>query len=236
MLGLRLNNDVQKRWKKGSPHHSTTGVASRNSSQGRMDPAVTMYWSPLPTKSAFINASGQIMLPIAIASKGAVRTTPTQKRRVMFRSSGFSSGPAVTVRGSSAMPQMGHEPGSERMISGCMGQVYSVRAAITGTSASRAMPQAGQAPGRDSCTSGHMGQTYAGVGDNGDFAVGAIGARGMLADWIEMAFECAPSDEVAGLGADGIPGVTRADGSGTGLFRYPAGLALNFSRHRAAQK
>ena len=99
------------------------------------------------------------MLPIAIASSGAVSTTPTQKRRVMSRSSGFSSCAAVTVRGSSAMPQMGQCPGSGRTISGCMGQVYSVRVEASGTSGSRAMPQEGQAPGLVSRTSGHMGQT-----------------------------------------------------------------------------
>ena len=49
-----------------------------------------------------------------------------QKRRVMSRSSGFSSSVAVTVRGSSAMPQMGQDPARSRTISGCMGQVYSV--------------------------------------------------------------------------------------------------------------
>ena len=36
MFGLRLTSDVQKRWKNGSPHQRTTGVASRNSSQGRL--------------------------------------------------------------------------------------------------------------------------------------------------------------------------------------------------------
>ena len=77
----------------------------------------------------------------------------------MSRSSGFSSCVAVTVRGSRAMPQMGHEPGAGRTIWGCMGQVYSVRVEASGTSGSRAMPQEGQAPGLDSRTSGHMGQT-----------------------------------------------------------------------------
>jgi hypothetical protein len=72
---------------------------------------------------------------------------------------GISSSSAVTVRGSSAMPQMGHEPGSERTISGCMGQVYSVRVGATGTSGSSAMPQEGQGPGLLAWTSGHMGQT-----------------------------------------------------------------------------
>ena len=83
-------------------------------------------------RRACMNPCGQNMLPIAIASSGAVSTTPTQNRRVMSRSSGFSSAAAVTVRGSSAMPQIGHDPGSGRTISGCIGQVYSVRAGGSG--------------------------------------------------------------------------------------------------------
>ena len=77
---------------------------------------------------------------------GAVRTTLIQKRRVMSRNSGFSSIAAVTVRGSSAMPQMGQDPGSERTISGCIGQVYSVREAAMGTSGSSAIPQKDKHP------------------------------------------------------------------------------------------
>ncbi len=96
---------------------------------------------------------------MSISMSGAVSATLIQKRRVMSRSSGLSSLAAVTVRGSSAMPQMGHEPGAGRTISGCMGQVYSVRVEAVGTSGSRAMPQEGQAPGLFSWTSGHMGQT-----------------------------------------------------------------------------
>ncbi len=99
------------------------------------------------------------MLPIAIASSGAVRTTLTQKRRVMSRSSGFSSTAAVTVRGSSAIPQIGHDPGPGRTICGCIGQVYSVRADGSGVSGSSAIPHFGHGPGFDSRTSGHIGQT-----------------------------------------------------------------------------
>src|SRR5271157_6025565 len=121
MLGLRLTRDVQKRWKNGSPHQRTTGVARANSNQS--------------------------IGPIAMINSGAVSARLTQKRRVMSRSSGFSSPAAVTVRGSRAMPQIGQEPGSERTISGCIGQVYSVRAEATGVSASRAIPQDGQGPG-----------------------------------------------------------------------------------------
>ncbi len=90
------------------------------------------------------------MLPIAKIRSGVVRIAATQKRVLMSRSSGFSSCVAVTVRGSSAMPQMGHDPGAGRTIWGCMGQVYSVRVEAMGSSDSRAMPQEGQAPGLDS--------------------------------------------------------------------------------------
>ena len=42
-------------------------------------------------------------------------------------SSGFGpSSPVGTPIGSSAMPQIGQAPGSSRMISGCIGQVYCV--------------------------------------------------------------------------------------------------------------
>ena len=87
------------------------------------------------------------MLPIAIASSGAVRATLIQKRRVMSRNSGFSSPSAVTVRGSSAIPQIGHDPGPGRTIWGCMGHVYSVRAARLGISGSSAIPHFGHGPG-----------------------------------------------------------------------------------------
>ena len=49
--------------------------------------------------------------------------TPTQKRRVMSRSSGLGPLSAVTITGSSAMPQIGQAPGPTCRISGCIGQV-----------------------------------------------------------------------------------------------------------------
>src|SRR5258707_8216155 len=150
MFGLRLTRDVQKRWKKGKPPHTTTGVASANSSHGKVAP-LRIRW----------NCISHNMEAMAIASRGAVSARLIQNRRLMSRSSGFSSSPAVTVRGSSAMPQIGHDPGSERTIAGCMGQVYSVRLAATGSSGSSAMPHEGQAPGFGSRTSGHIGHTYA---------------------------------------------------------------------------
>src|SRR5579862_3305493 len=151
MLGLRLTSDVQKRWKKGHPAQRTTGVARKNSSHVKL--------SGTPSRLKSKRRRYPNIDAIATSNSGRVRATATQKRRVMSRNSGFSSAAAVTVRGSRAMPQMGHEPGVGRMISGCMGQVYSVRVEATGTSASRAMPQEGQAPGFGSRTSGHMGQT-----------------------------------------------------------------------------
>src|SRR5580698_8827973 len=99
------------------------------------------------------------MLPMAIASSGAVSTTPTQNRRVMSLNSGFSSSATLTVRGSRAMPQIGQFPASVRTISGCIGQVYSV-AASAGDSGSKAIPHFGQGPGPTRRTSAHIGQTY----------------------------------------------------------------------------
>jgi hypothetical protein len=43
----------------------------------------------------------------------------------MSRSSGLGPSSAVTVTGSSAMPQIGQAPGPGCRISGCIGQVYS---------------------------------------------------------------------------------------------------------------
>ena len=101
-----------------------------------------------------------IMSDMARKAIGALKTTPTQNRRVMSTSSGLASSSKVTVRGSSAMPQMGQKPGSGRTISGCMGQTYSVfTAGADGAAGSKAMPHLGQAPGLDSRTSGSIGQT-----------------------------------------------------------------------------
>ena len=148
MLVERLMMDVQPRWKKGQPPQRTTGVASNNSIHGSQ-----------PTGSACSTGMPGNMSAMAVASSGTVRIRLIQKRRVMSRSSGFSSCVAVTVRGSSAMPQMGHDPGPGRMISGCIGQVYSVRVAAGGVSGSSAMPQVGQGPGLGCRTWGHIGQT-----------------------------------------------------------------------------
>jgi hypothetical protein len=89
----------------GAPAHSTTGLASASWSQ--------------PTSRESICPS------IANASSGTDSASPTQNRRVMSASSGFgASPPAMGCIGSSAMPQIGQEPGASRITSGCIGQVH----------------------------------------------------------------------------------------------------------------
>src|SRR5208337_792528 len=148
MLVLRFTTDAHPRWKNGQPPHSTTGVESSSSSHG----------NPQFHGDA-MNARGEIMLPMAIASNGAVSPRLIQNRRVMSRSSGLSSS-TVTVRGSRAMPQIGQFPGCARTTSGCIGQVYSVLlAGSAGDSGSSAIPHFGQGPGPIWRTSGHIGHT-----------------------------------------------------------------------------
>jgi hypothetical protein len=55
---------------------------------------------------------------------GTLSAAPIQNRRVMSRSSGSGPSAPVAVRGSSAMPQIGHVPGPSRTICGCIGQVH----------------------------------------------------------------------------------------------------------------
>ena len=94
------------------------------------------------------------------ASRGSVSTAPIHRRRVMLANSGLAA-LAVTVRGSSAMPQIGQVPGPSRTICGCMGQVYSMcSVAEEGSIGSSAIPHLGQAPGFAESTSGCMGQVY----------------------------------------------------------------------------
>ena len=77
---------------------------------------------------------------------GAVSTSDRRNRLVMSSSSGFASS-SVTTRGSRAMPHLGQDPGASRTISGCIGQVHSVRVAGAGDTGSSAMPHFGHAPG-----------------------------------------------------------------------------------------
>ncbi len=79
----------------------------------------------------------------------------------MSRYSGFGPASTSTVRGSSAMPQIGQSPGASRTISGCIGQVHSVLVAgAAGSAGSSAMPHFGQAPAWSLSTSGSIGQIH----------------------------------------------------------------------------
>src|SRR6266536_3145844 len=117
MFGLRLTMDCHPRSKNGQPPHNTTGVARISSSQITARADMTRPTGPLEIMSAMVRKR-----------IGAARTALTQKRRDMSRSSRLSSPSRVTVRGSNAMPQIGHVPRPFRTISGCIGQVYSVPA------------------------------------------------------------------------------------------------------------
>ena len=147
MLGLRLAMEAQPRWKKGQPPQSTTGVESTSSIHvmARVVSRWSKKWPP-------------IMCDMPSRNTGRVKTRLAQKRRLIEASSGFACSCAVTVRGSDAIPQIGQEPGSERTISGCIGQTYSVRLAGKRGIGSSAMPHFGQGPGSAFSTSGSIGQ------------------------------------------------------------------------------
>src|SRR5919108_2585128 len=144
MLRLRLTIEAQPRWKNGQPPQSTTGVARASCNQ----------FNRRGEKPRWTGCPG-IKSDMARKAIGTLSATEIQNRRVISTSSGLASSSKVTVLGSSAMPQIGHEPGSWRTISGCMGQTYSVLTDGAATAAgSKAMPHLGQAPGFDSRTSG----------------------------------------------------------------------------------
>jgi hypothetical protein len=130
MFGLRLTTDCQPRTKNGHPPQSTTGVASTSCTQVAVAGESTRSRGLPGIRSA-----------IPIASVGIVSATPIQKRRVISRSSSFSGSSAVIVNGSSAMPQIGHDPGASRTISGCIGQVHLVDAVGIRPSTSSERPE-----------------------------------------------------------------------------------------------
>ena len=100
MLGLRFTNEAHMRSKNGHPAHRTTGALSSISAQACT--AGGKRWARgLPGRTS----------DMARAKTGTVRARPTQNRRRMSASSGFSGSSRVTVRGSSAMPQIGQLPG-----------------------------------------------------------------------------------------------------------------------------
>src|SRR5215831_12772469 len=98
---------------------------------------------------------------MAINSSGSVNTALAQNRRRISTSSGFSSAVRVTVRGSRAIPQIGHDAGASLTISGCIGQVYATLccggAMVSG---SKAIPHLGHEPNSACRTSGCIGQMY----------------------------------------------------------------------------
>ena len=150
MLGDRLTSDCQARTKKGRPPHSTTGDARASSTKFR-----------IPWGSKWLIGSPGIKWPIPMTTRGRLRSAVTRKRRAMSVSSGFSSSSRLTVRGSSAIPQIGQFPGPARTICGCIGQVHSVFVAGIGIPAgSRAIPHFGHVPGSGWRTSGCIGQVY----------------------------------------------------------------------------
>jgi hypothetical protein len=113
MLSWRVASEATPRWKKGSPPHSTTGVASRSWPQASSRGASTP-WSGRP---------GSIS-NMAATNTGSVSSRLTRKRRCMSRSSGLSSSSSAETRiASRAMPQLGQLPASSRSTSGCIGQV-----------------------------------------------------------------------------------------------------------------
>src|SRR3954462_12169188 len=112
MFGDRFAADCHIRTKNGHPPQRTTGVANANSRKDKAPPG-NQAW----------NLSATAMRDIASTTSGNVNAALTQNRRVMYSSSGLLSS-ATMVLDSSAIPQIGHEPGWERTISGCIGQVY----------------------------------------------------------------------------------------------------------------
>ena len=100
MFRLRCTIDVQPRTKNGQPPQSTTGVASTSS----------IHSSAPPPEATGAPAAGTGRPP-SINSIGAVSASDIQKRRVMSSSSGLACLDAATMRGSSAIPQIGHAPG-----------------------------------------------------------------------------------------------------------------------------
>src|SRR5580704_4921124 len=117
MLRLRVTIDRQPRSKKGHAPHRTTGAARMNS----------IHCTVLGESTCMRGMPGS-MSAIPRISTGSVSAAQTQKRRDISASSGLGGSAEVTVRGSSAIPQIGQAPGPGRTISGCIGQVYSADA------------------------------------------------------------------------------------------------------------
>ena len=110
MLRLRLTIERQPRSKNGQPAQSTTGVASTS-------------WIQFDVCCPSRCVRPKRCPPISSTKTGIVSARPIQSRRLKSTSSGLGPVSAVARSGSSAMPQIGHEPGPSCLISGCIGQV-----------------------------------------------------------------------------------------------------------------
>ena len=113
MFGLRLRTELTARVKNGHPPQRTTGVARRSSTQVR------------------IRAERRPRRP------GTISDIARNERRRQHDADPEPAGHVdelrvrlfrrrLIARGSSAMPQIGHDPGAFRTISGCIGQVHSL--------------------------------------------------------------------------------------------------------------
>ncbi len=201
LLRLRVLSEAQPRSKKGRPAHATTGVARKSCTQfevcGAMNPCRSTRWPP-----------------ISSANTGAVSARPNHRRRRMSASSGLAPLSAVTISGSSAMPQMGHEPGPSWRISGCMGQVKIVPAGA----AMRRSAARGTSPARRRISRGTW-----------DCRSSRSRRRAHGCAWLSSGSTNIPH---TGSSTRPVSAATRA----FSLRRYTAGLASNFSRHLAEQK
>jgi hypothetical protein len=103
MFGLRLTIDCQPRAKNGAPPHSTTGVASASWTHGSRS-SIASRAPRRPQRRAHAEAARHVGELFVLGSSAVIST------------------------GSSAMPQIGHDPGPICRTSGCIGQVYSTSA------------------------------------------------------------------------------------------------------------
>ncbi len=120
MLKWRVRSESQARSKKGQPPHSTTGADATSCIQasGRTPKRRVTGW---PGSMSAIDR----------LKTNITGTSESQKRRVMFSSSGFLSlkmGIPPTTSGSSAMPQIGQGTGSFSRTSGSIGQTQNTSA------------------------------------------------------------------------------------------------------------
>ena len=82
------------------------------------------FWCPTQSRTG-----KPISGPIVSTTKGTATAALIHMRRV--KSVNSSLGASEGKTGSSAMPQIGQDPGASRMICGCIGQVYCVPTAVT---------------------------------------------------------------------------------------------------------